>query len=87
MPPENRTANTYSVRYFAVLRELAGCSQESVVSLAGTPAELYQELAAKRSLGWKRELLRAVVNERYVEMDAPLNDGDRVVFVPPVAGG
>ncbi len=78
---------TYLVRYFAVLRERVGCARESVTSAARTPGELFVELAARHGLQWRPELLRAVVNERYVEMDTPLRDGDRVVFVPPVAGG
>jgi len=77
----------YTVRYFALLREQAGCSQEEVESEARTPGELYRELSERHSLKWRTELLRAVVNERYVEMDTLLSDGDRVVFVPPVAGG
>ncbi len=83
----NRRPATYSVRYFAVLREQAKCAQETVTSAAATPGALYGELAARHGLTWRPELLRAVVNERYVAMDAPLRDGDRVVFVPPVAGG
>ena len=77
----------YTVRYFAVLREQAGRAQERVESAATTPGELYRELAARHGLQWRPELLRAVINERYAEMDTPLRDGDRVVFVPPVAGG
>lgn len=79
--------NRYTVRYFAVLREQAGRSQEEVESAAATPGELYRELSARHGMQWRPELLRAVINERFAEMDAPLRDGDRVVFVPPVAGG
>ena len=28
-----------------------------------------------------------VVNEEFAEWDTPIGDGDRVVFIPPVAGG
>jgi len=32
-------------------------------------------------------LLRVSLNERYAAMDAALSAGDRVVFIPPIAGG
>ena len=32
-------------------------------------------------------LLRVAINERYADMMTPLAAGDRVVFIPPVAGG
>jgi molybdopterin converting factor small subunit len=31
--------------------------------------------------------VRAAVNEVFVAADAPLREGERVVFIPPVAGG
>ncbi len=77
----------YHVRYFALLREQAGRTQELVESSACTPGELFRELSERHALKWRPELLRAVINEQYADMDTPLKDGDRVVFVPPVAGG
>jgi len=35
------------VQYFAVLRERAGLSQETVATAAATAAELYEELATR----------------------------------------
>lgn len=75
------------VRFFAVLREQAGCSSLELDSAAPTPAALYAELQAKHPLTFPATLLRVSVNERYVTMTTPLAAGDRVVFIPPVAGG
>jgi molybdopterin converting factor subunit 1 len=75
------------IRFFAVLREQAGCSSLAVETDAATPAELYRELQASHRLTFRADLLRAAVNERYVAMDTPLKTGDQVVFIPPVAGG
>jgi molybdopterin converting factor subunit 1 len=75
------------VRFFAVLREQAGCSALEVSTAAKTPAELYAELQTKHALTFPVSLLRVSINERYAEMSTPLAAGDRVVFIPPVAGG
>jgi molybdopterin synthase sulfur carrier subunit len=75
------------VRFFAVLREQAGCSALELESAAPTPAALYAELQASHALTFPAALVRVSVNERYADMAAPLADGDRVVFIPPVAGG
>jgi len=78
---------TLHVQYFAVLREQAGRSAESLESAAASPAELYDELRARHGLALPRSLLRVAVNEEFADWEQPLEDGDRVVFIPPVAGG
>jgi molybdopterin converting factor subunit 1 len=75
------------VRFFAVLREQAGCSSLAVDTATRTPAALYAELQARHPLTFPAALLRVSINERYADMSAPLDAGDRVVFIPPVAGG
>ena len=75
------------VRFFAVLREQAGCSALEVETTAPTPAALYAELQSKYPLTFPVTLLRVSINERYAEMTTPVATGDRVVFIPPVAGG
>lgn len=78
---------TIHVRFFAVLREQAGVSTLALATAAATPAELYRELQASHRLTFDPNLLRAAVNEKYAAMDTPLQAGDQVVFIPPVAGG
>ncbi len=80
-------SRTVEVQYFAVLREQAGRSGEAVTSAAANAAELYEELRTKRGLALPRSLLRVAVNEEFADWERPLADGDRIVFIPPVAGG
>ena len=75
------------VRFFAVLREQAGCSALTLDTAAPDAATLYAELQTKYSLTFPVALLRVSINERYAVMTTPLAAGDRVVFIPPVAGG
>jgi molybdopterin-guanine dinucleotide biosynthesis protein A len=76
-----------SVRYFAMLREQAGRSSEELQTRAATPADLYEELRQRHGLTLKPEFLRVAVNDEFGDWHVALNEGDSVVFLPPVAGG
>ncbi|MBS0376378.1 MAG: MoaD/ThiS family protein [Proteobacteria bacterium] len=78
---------TVHVQYYAVLREQAGRSEERVETGAATPAALYEELRARHGLRLARAQLRVAVDGEFADWQAPLADGARVVFIPPVAGG
>ncbi len=77
------------VKYFAVLREIAG-KREEVLELAdgsklsdlwGLLQEIYPQLKGKESK------LSFAVNRQYARGEHPLSDGDEVAILPPVAGG
>lgn len=80
---------TITLRYFAIIRETVGAdSEDRVVPDGTTAADVAADLGARypRIAG----LLRSspvMVNATYADLDAPLNDGDEVAFIPPVAGG
>jgi molybdopterin converting factor subunit 1 len=78
---------TVTLQYFAVLREQAGCSQEQLETAAATPAELYEQLRERHGFTLPLALLRVAINDEFREWTAPLQSNDRVVFIPPVAGG
>jgi len=75
------------IKYYALMREERGQSDETVLTKAETAAELYEQLRQKHPFSLKKEMLRAAVNQEYVAWDAPLHDQDEVVFIPPVNGG
>jgi molybdopterin-guanine dinucleotide biosynthesis protein A len=78
---------TLQIQYFALLREQAGRTSETVSSRACDARELYEELRARLGLLLRPEQLRVAVNEEFADWSQPLREGDRVVFLPPVAGG
>lgn len=86
-PTEDHTGKRIRVQYFALLREQAGRSDESLVTQARTPRELYDELKSRYPFSLAPEMLRVAVNMEFGEWSQPLADGDAVVFIPPVAGG
>jgi molybdopterin synthase sulfur carrier subunit len=74
------------VRYFASLRDAAGCDEELVDAGRGLRA-LYVERAAAHGFAMPPERLRVARNGAFAGWDAVLEDGDEIVFIPPVSGG
>jgi sulfur-carrier protein len=75
------------IQYFAILREQRGLSNETLTTGATTPGALYDELRARHHFTLPADRVRAAVNDAFVDSSAALRDGDRIVFIPPVAGG
>ncbi|MCP5471850.1 MAG: NTP transferase domain-containing protein [Sinobacteraceae bacterium] len=86
-PDQIATAQRIRVQYFALLREQAGRSEETIETRARTPRELYDELRGRHPFTLGAELLRVAVNAEFGDWEQPLAAGDTVVFIPPVAGG
>lgn len=78
---------TYQIQWFGLLAERRGLASESIQHTATTTCELYQDLCRRHQLGLLISDLRAAVNDRFVSWDHRLNDGDLVVFLPPMSGG
>jgi molybdopterin-guanine dinucleotide biosynthesis protein A len=80
-------AREIRVQYFALLREQAGRSAETLVTPARTPRELYVELTSRYAFTLPADMLRVAVNAEFGDWGQALKAGDAVVFIPPVAGG
>jgi len=87
MRPEPTGNKRIKVQYYALLREQAGRSDETLTTSARTPRELYEELRSRYPFSLAPEMLRVAVNAEFGEWTCPLADGDSIVFIPPVAGG
>jgi molybdopterin converting factor subunit 1 len=74
------------VEYFAILREHAGRSAEDLETGAQTAAELFSEVRDRYGFPGLASI-KVAVNDEFRDWDTRLADGDRVVFIPPVAGG
>jgi molybdopterin converting factor subunit 1 len=75
------------VQYYALMREQAGRSEETIETAARTPADLYSELKERYGFTLSREQLKVAINSEFSVWSHPLVTGDAVVFIPPVAGG
>jgi molybdopterin converting factor subunit 1 len=79
-----------TVLYFAAIREIVGQGEANLVVPDGvrTVGDLAVYLEATvAGLEGRLGRLRWAKNEEFVELDAPLEDGDVVAVIPPVAGG
>jgi molybdopterin-guanine dinucleotide biosynthesis protein A/molybdopterin converting factor small subunit len=85
--PHTTDAREIRVQYYALLREQAGRSSETLATQARTPRELYAELAARYRFTLPADMLRVAINAEFGDWSQPLAAGDAVVFIPPVAGG
>jgi molybdenum cofactor guanylyltransferase len=84
---DNVTPMQLKIQYYALMREQAGRSEETLETSASTPARLYEELVARYGFTLSREQLKVAVNSEFSDWSRPLKIGDAVVFIPPVAGG
>jgi molybdopterin converting factor small subunit len=75
------------IQYYALMREQAGRSEETVETAALNPADLYAELTARYGFTLTRDQLKVAVNSEFSDWSRRLELGDAVVFIPPVAGG
>jgi len=87
LAPQTLAPRPLEVRYFALLREQAGLSRETLTSAARTPRELYDELRARHGFTLPPEMLKVAVNGEFGGGEQRLMADDSVVFIPPVAGG
>ncbi len=75
------------VRYFAAFRDATGTPGETVDSAAPTLRELFDECAARHDRLHVEHAALVAVNDAMRDWDAGFEDGDEVLFFPPVAGG
>lgn len=80
---------TIRILYFAVLRERLRCPAETMEIPDGcTAGDALDRLARRHpEIGNFKDALRVAVNEEFVPASHPLQDGDELALIPPVAGG
>ncbi|MHB1287601.1 MAG: MoaD/ThiS family protein [Leptospirales bacterium] len=73
--------------YFGVFREKSGLSEETIWTYSRTPRDLYQELEGKYLFDFPLSHLRVAVDGKVADLDAHLDSGNIVVYLPPFGGG
>ena len=76
-----------TVRYFAALRDAAGCDAETLDWSGGDLGALYDALRARHGFSFPRERLRVALDHAFAGWDATPHEGSEIAFVPPVSGG
>ncbi len=78
---------TVHIRYFAAFRDAAGTSEEQVVSSAKNLAELFGEMVVRHDALHEESAAKVARNDVLADWQDGFEDGDEVLFFPPVAGG
>ena len=76
-----------SIQYFAILREEAGLSTETIESDAVDLAGLFRERSMCHNFSLSIDRLKVALNDEFCDWSRSFEENDRVVFIPPVAGG
>lgn len=79
--------HTIRIEYFAVLRELRGLAMETLETDAVTAEQLWYQIAPALRAAPALLSIKVAVNDEFADWQQKLKDGDKVVFIPPVAGG
>jgi molybdopterin converting factor subunit 1 len=77
------------VQFFARLRELAGRSEYDCDVPAGSSVADVWRVVADRHTSLKpfAGAISCALNADFARMNAPVQEGDEVAFLPPVSGG
>lgn len=78
---------TIEIEYFAALREQRGLAREVCPYTAQTAADWYAALQRTHNLKLPQQNVRVACNDAFVDWSYTLQAGDRLAFIPPVAGG
>ncbi len=78
---------TVTVRYFALFRENAGISEETLSLDAATTRDIFEATHDRHGSSEPVGHCKVAVNDEMANWDTVVNDGDTVLLFPPVAGG
>jgi len=80
---------TVTVLFFARYAELAGCESAAIAVLSPATVQDVVRRVRETVPGARAfpERPLTAINLRQVKLTAPVQDGDEVAFLPPVAGG
>jgi len=75
------------VKYFALVGERRGVQTDDYETEAATARQLLREIEASKKIPLTTNISKAMVNNRFVEWDEPIRDGDLVTLLSPFSGG
>jgi sulfur-carrier protein len=86
---EGGSTITVTIKLFAAYQDAYGVPELTMQCTAGDTVGMVRDrlIAQHPDLEQWRNVTRFGINLDFAEPDAPLQDGDEVVLIPPVSGG
>lgn len=81
------TSKTITVRYFAMFREHAGLSEETLSLNVTTAKDVFEQTRERHGSKEPNGHCKVAINDEMADWSTPVSDGDIVLLFPPVAGG
>lgn len=78
---------TVTIRYFALVGARRGTQTETYETEAETARQLLHEIQDGGRIPLTTNIVKAAINDEFVEWDAPIRDGDQITLLPPFSGG
>ena len=78
---------TITVRYFAVFREQAGRSEETLELEVATAKDVFEQTRHRHGSSEPNGHCKVAINDEMADWNSTVSDGDTVLLFPPVAGG
>ena len=78
---------TIKVRYFAMFRENAGRSEESLQLDGDTTRDVFEATRDRHGSSEPMGHCKVAINDEMADWSSVVSDGDTVLLFPPVAGG
>jgi len=81
------TKKKVTVRYFALIGERRGIQSETYETGADTARQLLHELQESKAIPLTTNISKASINDKFVDWDATIHDGDLITLLSPFSGG
>ena len=76
-----------TIRYFALVGARRGTQTEPYETEVATARQLLHEIQANGRFPLTTNIVKAAINDEFVEWDHPIQDGDQITLLPPFSGG
>ena len=76
-----------TLRYFSLVGACRGAQAEPYDTEADTARQLLHEIQAGGKIPLTTHISKAIINDEFVEWDAPVRAGDQITLLPPFSGG
>ncbi len=76
-----------TIRYFALVGARRGTQVEPYETKAETARQLLHEIQAGGHIPLTTHIVKAAINDEFIDWDAPVHDGDQITLLPPFSGG